>query len=230
MARSPRNSVAAAWDEAIQPDVRKFQIAVAKDALADEQARGFDERPVRIVDRKTNAPVESVRQFGVIEFVSRADLADVVRWIFARLAEISPVYEGDYKKSHLLFLNRVSVGTDVEALLKRYRPGDRIQIVNTQPYAKKIEGRKQSKAKGGAIKPLSKQAPNGVYRAVFAQAKRRFSRRGVYLDFTYRKLDTGVTAWGLQGGGKNRKRVRRPVVYPQIQIYQSTAGQMGSPT
>lgn len=227
MARAPRNSIAAVWDEELEPDVRRYQVAVAKQVLAEEQLRGFDERPVRIVDRRTNAPVESVRQFGVIEFVSRADLADVVRWMFERLVQISPVFEGDYRRSHLLFLNRVSVGTDVEELLKRYRPGDRIQIVNTQPYAKKIEGRGKS-ARGAAVRPLSKQAPNGVYRAVYAAARRRFAKRGIYFDFTYRKLDLGVTAMGLQGGGRNRKRIRRPVVYPQIQLYQSTAGREGS--
>jgi hypothetical protein len=228
MARAPRNSIAAVWDEALEPDVRQYQVAVARQVLAEEQLRGFDERPVRIVDRRTNAPVESVRAFGVIEFVSRADLADVARWVFAELVRRSPVGPtGRYQKSHLVFLNRASVG-DMEAALRVYKPGDRIQIVNTQPYARKIEGRKQSKAKGGAIKPLSKQAPNGVYRAVYAAARRRFAQRGIFFDFTYRKLDLGVTAWGLQGGGRNRKRIRRPIVYPQIQIYQSTAGREGS--
>lgn len=242
MARSASQRIDTLWDQKLEPDVRKFHARVARETLAAEQARGFDKQPLRFVDRRTSAPLESVRPFGIIEFVARSDIADAARWIFQKLYALSPIGSRPksrrYIKSHLVFLNRTSVGYDIEAALKLYKPGDRIQIVNDKPYAKKIEGRGKS-VRGAAIKPLSKQAPNGVYRSVYAAARRRFAKT-IFLDFTYRKLDLDVTAMGYQGGGWQRKdgastqhrrrRIRRPVVYPVINIYQSQAGREGSLT
>ncbi len=229
MARAARERIDTVWDEAIEPDIRKYTATVARQALAEEQLRGFDERPRRIVDRRYDAPLDSVRPFGVIEFIARGDIAELLRWIWAALVKRSPVLTGRYKRSHLVMINGVSVGPDPEAVIAKYKPGDRIQIVNTMPYAKKIEGRSKTKTGGAAVRGQSKQAPNGVYRAVYGAAKRRYGKVA-FIDFSYVKLDTGRTVMGLQGGGKNRKRVRRPAVFPAIQIFQSATAREGSPT
>lgn len=228
MARTRRDVIATVWDEELEPDLRKYQVTVARQALAEEQVRGFDERPRRIVDRRYDVPIEAVRFGGVIEFIPRGDIAELLRWIFAEIVRRSPVLTGRYRDSHIIMINGVSVGSDPEAAIRRYKPGDRVQIVNTQPYAKKIEGRSRTRTGGSAMRGQSKQAPNGVYRAVYGAAKRRYSKVA-FIDFTYVKLDTGLSVMGSQGGGRNRKRVRRPAVFPCIKLFQSESGRLGSP-
>ncbi|MGE0722820.1 MAG: hypothetical protein AB7O45_00520 [Alphaproteobacteria bacterium] len=234
MARSASQRIDTIWNKTLEPDLKRYHIRVAREALAAEQARGFDPKPRRIVDRRFDAPLEAVKTGGVIEFVARADIADIARWIWARLVEKSPVgsppadkHPGLYKRSHVAMLNGVAMN-GIEAVLRAYKPGDTIQLVNTQPYAKKIEGRGRS-ARGAAIRPLSKQAPTGVYRSVYASAHRRYGKTA-WIDFTYVRLNTGITAWGYVGGGKNRKRARRPVVYPTIKLKQGASALTGSPT
>lgn len=228
MARSVRDRIEMVWDQELEPDLRRYQVAAARQVLAEEQLRGFDERPRRIVDRRYDAPLDSVRFGGTIEFIARGDIAALLRWIWEEIVRRSPVLTGRYKSSHLIMLNGTSVGSDPEAVIRQMKSGDRIQIVNTQPYAKKIEGRARSRTGGAAVRGQSKQAPNGVYRAVYASAKRRYNKVAM-IDFTYVKLDTGLTVMGFQGGGKNRKRMRRPAVFPAIKLFQSASAREGSP-
>lgn len=239
MARAPvvrRDRIDTVWDKDLEPDIRKLQVRIAREVLAAEQAKGFDPKPRRIVDRRYDAPLEAVKPFGVIEFVARGDVLAVARWIYQQLKAKSPVLTGRYRSSHIIMVNEAALRGTLDEL-RDFRPGDRIQIVNTQPYARKIEGRGKS-FRGGMLPALSKQAPNGVYRSVYAAARRRFGKVA-FIDFTYRKLDLGVTAWGYQGGGwarkdgastqHRRKRIRRPLVYPVIKIFQSRSAMMGSP-
>ena len=240
MARAARERIDTVWDAELQPDIREYTKTVARQALAEEQLKGFDERPRRIVDRQFDAPLDAVRPFGVIEFIARGDIAELLRWIWAAILRRSPVLTGRYKKSHLIMINGASVGADPEAAIARYKPGDRVQIVNTMPYAKKIEGRSKTKTGGAAVRGQSKKAPNGVYRSVFGAASRRYGKVA-FIDFKYVKLDLGVTVMGYQGGAhytakrnagdiRRRKRIKRPAVYPSIQIFQSETGRLGSPT
>jgi hypothetical protein len=240
MARSARERIDTIWDADLVPDIREYTKTVARQVLAEEQMKGFDEKPRRIVDRQFDAPLDAVRPFGVIEFIARGDIAELLRWIWAGILRRSPVLTGRYKGSHLIMLNGTSIGSDPEAVIAKYKPGDRIQIVNTMPYAKKIEGRSKTKAGGAAVRGQSKKAPNGVYRAVFGAATRRYGKVA-FIDFKYVKLDTGVTVMGYQGGAhftakknagdiRRRKRIKRPAVYPSIHISQSEAGRLGSPT
>lgn len=212
-------NIAVVWDEVLEPDIRLFQIETARRVLAEEQARGFDRNPRVIVDRRFDAPIESVKPFGRIEFVQRVDIGEVVEWIWKRLLERSPVLTGRYQDSHIVMINGVQV-PDIRAIgleQRGYQPGDRIQFVNTQPYARKIE-------KGHSVK-----APNGVYRTVFAAARRRYGRN-LFIDYKFVKLNLGVKVRGFQGGrskgvrhNRPRKRVLRDQVYPAIQLYQGAA-------
>lgn len=204
-----RDRLALVWDEVLEPDIRQFQIMTARHVLAEEQARGFDREPRVIVDRRFDAAIETVKPFGRIEFVERVDIGEVVEWIWKRLLERSPVLTGRYQDSHIVMINGASVPD-----IRGYKPGDRIQIVNIQPYARKVE-------RGQSI-----MAPNGVYRGVFNAARRRYGRN-LFIDFRYVKLDLGVEVTGFQGGrskgvqhNRARKRVKRPQVYPSIQLYQ----------
>lgn len=180
----------------IAKDIKALTISVAKSVLAEEQARGFPKDPRVIVDRrKYDAPVESVKPFGRIEFVSRADMGEVAEWIWRRLVEKSPYDTGRYSDSHIIMINGVQV---TKTNWVGLGPKDVVQIVNAQPYARKIE------------RGLSSQAPTGVYRSVFAAAQRRFGKV-VFLRYTMVRLNLGVTIRGRKG-----KRVAQ--LYPAIQI------------
>lgn len=207
------------WSKELEPDLRLFQIQVANETLSEEVMRGFDRNPRRIVDRRFDAPITSVKFGGRIEFLATFDIAEIAEWVWMEVRRRSPVLSGNYQDSHIVMVNGTS-----RAVLGELQPTDRVQIVNTRPYARKIEG-------GGgpttpSKPPQSLQAPNGVYRMVYRAARARFGRNA-FIDWKWVKLDLGVSAWGLQGGrskgvahNRERKRILRPMIYPAIQIYQ----------
>ena len=207
------------WSRELEPDLREFQVQVANETLAEEIAQGFDSRPRRIVDRRFDAPITSVKFGGRIEFLASFDLAEIAEWVWMEVRRRSPILSGDYQDSHVIMVNGTS-----RAVLGELQPTDRVQIVNTRPYARKIEG--GGGPSGPTKAPQSLQAPNGVYRMVYRAARSRFGRNA-FIDWKWVKLDLGVRAWGLQGGrskgvvhDRARKRILRPMVYPAIQIYQ----------
>lgn len=223
------------WDKEMVPNLRQFQIDVARQVLAEEQARGFDRNPRIIVDRRHDAPVESVKFAGRIEYAARSAIDDIVAEVYAELVELSPVLSGDYRDAHLVMVNGASID---------YRPGqplnlkdgDRVQIVNTQPYARKIEGGgsvvhrwhgRRKRRRGQMLRitrssdALSPQAPNGVYRVVWRRARDRFGAVA-FVDFKWVKIEGGLSVrarWAQ--GTKHNGRVAQN--YPSIQIYQTAA-------
>ena len=243
MALSPHVSdrIDTVWKDWLEPDLREFTVQVAEDVLREEVARGFDAEPVVITDGRYRADYRNVKLFGKIEFAARQNVADAVRWIIAELYARSP-YKGTqpyvYRSSFVVMVNGAAI--DWKGL-DNLRPGDKVQIVNTVPYARKIEGATASKKTGRKKrKPSSRQAPGGVFRPVVAIAKRRYGRV-MFIDYKMIPLKhLGVKVWGQQGGvgsrsGKAMKaryaagdrsmiaRVQRDQVYPAIQISQGRA-------
>jgi len=200
------------FDAKLQGDIQKFTVEVARKVLADAEARDPTWKQHKtIVDRRHNAAPETVKPGGRIEFV-RNDLGEIVEWIWSELIRRSPVLTGRYQDSHVIMVDGVQV-QDIRGI----QPGHKVQIINTQPYAKKIEG--GGDPSGATTTPQSPRAPNGVYRAVFRAAKRRYGK-AVFLDYRWVKLSLGVKVWGKAGGSKYNKRVKRDMVYPAIQIRQ----------
>jgi hypothetical protein len=121
------------------------------------------------VDARPGAALESVRPDGTIVFEF-----ELVEQALAAIGEMlvlhSPRLTGRYQDSHVLLADDVAV-----------TPGQPVPqaseyvFVNTQPYARKIEG------------GLSPQAPDGVYEAVAALAARRFGNTA-RIRFTFRSL------------------------------------------
>lgn len=212
--------------------VQQQTIAIAERELAKEVARGFDASPVVITDGTPRRDYRRVKPFGKIEFARRQSVLDAVLWAIDRLREVSPIgppEHGHYRDDHVVMINGQQITGDLRAALTSVRPGqDRVQIVNTRPYARKIEGATASGARS-ARRPLSRQAPGGVYRKVQRELLQRFGRV-MFFDYTMVKLNLGVKVWGAVGGGrrkvngkwvsqKPRERALRDQVYPALQFF-----------
>lgn len=206
--------------------VKQNTIAIAERALQEEVRRGFDTAPVVITDGVPRRDWHQVKPFGKIEFARRTQVAEAVLWAMQRLEEKSPVRTGRYRASHVVMINGAQIAGDVRAALVNVKPGDRVQIVNTQPYARKLEGATASRRTGRQKRrALSRQAPAGVYRVVVRELVQRFGRT-MFFDFAYVKLNLGVKVWGQQGGtrgkhpgSRQRKRVLRDQVYPALKVF-----------
>ncbi len=199
--------------------IKAATIETAFNVLAQEGARGFDTEPVVITDGVVRRDPNQVKPFGKIEFVARTQIADAVLWALTELQKKSPVLTGRYASSHTVMINNAEVQGNIRVALTKVKVGDKVQIVNTQPYARKIESATASKKTGRTKRrALSKQAKGGVYRPVLRMIVRRWGK-SVYVDFKYVKLNLGVKVWGLQGGGKNRKKVQRDQIYPALQFF-----------
>lgn len=224
--------------------VKAQTIAVAEKALRQEVGRGFDAAPVVITDGQVRRDYRQVRPFGKIEFTRQPQMLDAVLWALDALRKRSPVRSGRYVQSHLVMINGAEVGGDVAAALRAVKGTDRVQIVNPQPYAKKIEGRPASKKRGIAgLKGQSSQAPGGVYRVVMRALVARFGK-SMFFDFKYVKLEGAAKVWGAAGGRKSplqartiRRstdgritglshpgRIQRDAVFPALQFFIKPTG------
>jgi len=214
------------WDKIAHPTIQQATVATAERALTKAVAKGFDNQPIVVTDGRPRADYRLVKPYGKIEFIRRPTMADAVLWALDQLRRRSPVRSGRYVQSHTILLNGRQIEGDIRGALASVKPTDRVQIVNPQPYARKLEGATANKKTGrGKRKAASKQARSGIYRVVHRAVASRFGR-SLFVDFKYVKLDTGVKVWGDQGGAyraggaKGRvKRVQRDQVYPAIQIY-----------
>ncbi len=204
------------WNAELEPDFHDYVVATARQVLREEQQKGFDPDPRTIVDRRPNARIETVKLFGTIEFVERAELGAIIDWIYRALVETSPVLKGDYARAHMVLVNGREATEDE---WRAIGPGDRITFVNIQPYARRIEGgarfvgwtSRVDKTARKHVGGFSLQAPNGVYRVVFGQARRKFGKQ-VFLDYKFVSL-----AGGKVIPDSKTKRYR----YPAIQLYQA---------
>ncbi|MFO1158429.1 MAG: hypothetical protein U1E60_06295 [Reyranellaceae bacterium] len=207
--------------------VQAATVESAMRALREEVSHGFDPQPIVITDGVTRRDPEQVRPFGRIEFLARTDLVDAVRWTLTELQKKSPVRTGRYASSHVVLLNGAEIAGNIWQVLRGIKDGDRVQIVNTQPYARKLEGATANKRTGRVKRrPTSRQAPSGIYRRVLRALVQRYSR-SLYFDLKYVALNLGVKVWGYQGGGTKRqvarRRMQRDQVYPAIQFFNKPA-------
>jgi hypothetical protein len=200
--------------------VRAATIDVAKRALREEVARGFDNEPVVITDGMPRRDYLQVRPFGRIEFAARTSMVEAVRWALTELQKKSPVLTGRYASSHTVMINGAEVQGNIWVALRNARPTDRVQIVNPQPYARKIEGAAANRKTGrGKRAALSRQASSGVYRVVLRALVNRFGK-ALFFDFKYVNLNIGIKVWGKRGA----RRVQRDQVYPALQFFIKPTG------
>jgi hypothetical protein len=200
--------------------VRQATIDTAIRALQEEVARGFDSEPVVITDGMPRRDYLGVKPFGRIEFAARTSMAEAVRWALTELQKKSPVLTGRYASSHTVMINGAEVEGNIWVALRNARPTDRVQIVNPQPYARKIEGATANRRTGrGKRVALSRQARSGVYRVVLRALVNRFGK-SLFFDFKYVNLNIGIKVWGKRGA----RRVQRDQVYPALQFFIKPTG------
>lgn len=195
--------------------VKAATIETAERALREEVARGFDNEPVVITDGMPRRDYLQVKPFGRIEFATRTSMVEAVRWALTELQKKSPVLTGRYASSHTVMINGAEVKGNIWGALRNVRPTDRVQIVNPQPYARKIEGATANRRTGrGKRAALSRQARSGVYRVVLRALVNRFGK-ALFFDFKYVNLNIGIKVWGKRGA----RRVERDQVYPALQFF-----------
>jgi hypothetical protein len=230
------NLVSDLGGEATLGDLLEFTkqslILVSDEILREEQANGFDSKPVVVVDGRFNKPPSAVNPLGSIEFVSRVDIDQVIIDAYRAVLNRSPILTGRYIFSNVVVYNGRQVASDLgqlEAWLKSgvvIKDRDIIRIVNTQPYARKLErrgvtgqrtlsrtvkSRDKEKAKGG----LRVSAPNGAYYLASRTIKAKYKRNSV-IRFSF--LPGNLL--GLSGSFKTGKKgsVGRSYLYPALTI------------
>jgi len=195
-------------DKNLREHLRVITYSVAKQALAEEQARGFDPDPIVVTDRSYGRPEIMVKHGGRIEYHAHENVREIVEWIFRQLIMRSPLASGRYAGSHILMVNGVQHDFDLVGggipFFSEIEDTDRIQIVNTTPYARRIE------------RGWSQMTPRGVYRVVHGMARRRFGRLA-FIDLKWVKLNLGYNVRGWSNQHQTR-RILRPQIYPAIQI------------
>lgn len=212
-------------------------IHIAYDALKEEQGKGFDKNPITIVDGKFGKNVNDVNPLGKIQYVSHVgNIAEIIRYAFEAVWSRSPQgRKSEYLSSNVVVYNGRQVAKDpatLETWLKStsIKDGDKIRIVNTAPYARKLElqgvrygvtKRKFGKASKKNLQTANSKGqvkkPNGAYALSAKSIKAKYGRNAII------KFDLMLgSSLGLNGPGRVRKTGRdrgRPYVYPTILIY-----------
>lgn len=216
------------WDKLKKMDKEHFaqyQQEVAKNILRQEQSSGTFPRDkadyLTIVDNSYVKPIEEVKFGGKIEFTTKETLGDILTQIHLWLKQLSPILSGEYIMNHTLLVNGEYVAWDKAVKGLTIGPKDKIQIINGVPYARKIEGNDIYSGGSKKRKPLSSQAPNGVYRVVYSRLRRRYGRN-VYIKYTFSRLEGGAIVGATN---KRGERIKLDQVYPTLVI---RPGRMGT--
>ncbi len=209
------------FDRWLDGDIRKFHIELVEEDLPAEVDRGFDEEPTVVTDGVVRRDYQAVRPYGRIEFLARIGVREPVEFALRLLQQISPrgpAEGGHYAESHVVLLNGVGVSSGRLEVLDRVKPGDRVQIVNIMPYARKIEGhRANRRKKWTGRRGQSRQAPGGVYRKVHGEITRRWGRT-VVVDYRLEQLSLDGVQLQASRGAAWRTRSGY-YVYPVLSFY-----------
>ena len=224
-------------------DLLKFTknalILISSDALREEQGKGFDKFPLRLVDSSPSKEVADVNPLGKIQYIARQNLREVILYAYQAVWERSPVgKKSEYINSNVVTYNGRQVANNMDSLTRwlnsqTFNDKDKIRIVNTAPYARKLEllgvrrgvpssqgikwGKPSRNSKGIKNSAGQVRQPNGAYTLATKAVKAKWGRNA----FIKYELLLGTTI-GLTGVGRVRKTgkdIGRPYVYPSILIY-----------
>lgn len=149
------------------------QEQLAEGEATNARALGHVPSHTTIVDGRQGADIASVKPNGTVVFEFEM-IATAIEWLEQQLVEHSPQRSGRYSRSHVLLADgeEVQFGATVP-------PVSEYVLINTQPYAAKIE------------RGLSSQASSGVYEAVAVLGARRFGNMAK-ISFSFRVPPAGA--------------------------------------
>lgn len=182
----------------LEPVAIAAQLArFARAELADAIQRG-EASPTyaRFVNGREGAPEESVVPPGPILYVFSA-WGEIIPWALADLEKRSPRKSGAYAFAHIVMVGGRPV-SDPSAI----DPSATVNIVNTQPYSRKIE-----------FGHMRMSVPSGVYEAAAVAIERQF-KDAVDVRWTQVQLPNGYV---LKGRGRRSKPGER-MTYPALQL------------
>lgn len=211
-------------------------IFIAGDVLAEEQAAGFDQNPLVLVDGQTGKQIANVSPLGSIEYVARADMGDVILDTYQSILDQSPVVTGAYKSANYVFLNKDAIAGDMATLTAWvnsnpvFNDTDFIYFINVAPYARKLENlgvtssRQQSRTvskdhrrvKGGARVVV----PNGTYYVVARSIRSKYKNNSTIKFNFVSGSSFALTGNFASKGGKPG----RTYLYPSIAISAKQGG------
>lgn len=224
-------------------DLLKFTknslIIISTDVLKEEQGKGFDKKPVLIVDNKFNKAITDVDPLGKIEFVARQSVKKIVLDMWDKIDEKMKRVTGNYATSGVVLFNGKQIAVDRKGLEvwldnnTTFSDKDRIRFLNTAPYARRLERYGITKTSSGSGKlkltsrktkkgPTKIQQPHGAYALALRSIKSKYKKNS-FMKFEY--LSGSVI--GLTGQGRSFKRGQnkgRPYLYPSIIISLVEAG------
>lgn len=204
-------------------DIRQTQIGIAKKTLAEEQLNGFPKTGyITLVDNKETTDLTRLKPYGKIAYFAPQQLKTVAVDALNLLIQYSPLGRGSaanrtgrYFENHIVIFNKQVLTTQgsLIAALNSNTPRDfsqdEILIVNTQPYARKIE------------RGHSDQTPKGVYKRVSNILKRKYGG----IAFISQKYVAASSVPGLKAAIVTRTKKTRggapqqvAQAYPAIRI------------
>ena len=215
-------------------------INISEIALKEEQIKGFDKKPVLVVDNKFNRPVEEVSPLGKIQYIARASAKKLILYAYTTILQRSKVVTGEYFKNNWVFFNGNVVAKNILELERwletrtSFEQKDKIRFVNMAPYARKLERlgvskgsttrkyrkpKKHEKRRG----TLSVLAPNGTYALSTRAIKQKFKNNSFIKFELMQGSSIGLVGKG-RTYGKRSLTPGRPYLYPTILIYLVEAG------
>lgn len=119
-------------------------ITISKEVLAEEQQKGFDRKPVRMVDGSFSKTEDNVNPLGKIEYAARQDLKEIALYIYDNIEILSKSSSGTYKRYNVMYWGDSLVATNRSEIISFFEShkgvqGTKIRFVNLTPYARKLE-------------------------------------------------------------------------------------------
>jgi hypothetical protein len=189
-------SLAASSKEEVEDSlkqIKEFMIAISKEVLHEEQSKGFDKKPVLLIDGRKGRKEEDVKYLGKIEYQSAIAIDEMVIESYKVILDKSKVVTGLYKSLNYVLLDNKIIATNLSELEAFFQnpplffPGSKIVYVNIAPYAQRLE--LQGVTKGRVSMKMGKskdkqqrsgpqvRKPNGVYALSVRAIKRAYGKR-----------------------------------------------------
>jgi hypothetical protein len=177
------------WPKAQEKGAKQFLVRTARDGhrkiMADARARGSEPEFEAYANRPGNTSLDSVVLPGPIVYRYRY-MREVVGVALDILRKGSPVREGDYVRSHTIFIN----GTPVETLPARLKPTDEIFIANPMPYSRRLE---VGRTKSGRSFVL--QVPDRIYQRAMQRLRALYGKQAA-ISFGYVRIPNAYRVKG----------------------------------